>query len=211
VIGPQAKMANSTFFFSHPDYEADFLSECERDGIALSKVLNGLFKTETKHNGSLVWPRDTWADSEIVEFESVSKAVARLREISKLPWRHVSLASHRRGELIEQAFSSKAKLLKARAGKVGWPGDLKRARVLPCFSLTGTNQLIACAEPSEEAPGGIWNFDEDREGPPSRAYLKLWEWSNCFAETRRNCAGPWSLARRLDLGPGEIWAHHPRL
>lgn len=169
-------MVKPTFFFSHPDYEGDFVAECKRHQIALEKVSKGLFKSHTRHIGSLVWPRDSWVDSEIVEFESVSKAVARLREISKLPWRHVSIASHRRGELIEQAFSSKAKLLKAKAGKVAWPDDLDRTRILPAFALASPNQLIACALPTEEALGGAWNFEEDRDGPPSRAYLKLWEW-----------------------------------
>ncbi|MDX9731977.1 MAG: SAM-dependent methyltransferase [Bdellovibrionales bacterium] len=28
----------------------------------------------------------------------------------------------------------------------------------------------------EAFAGGEWRFEEDRENPPSRAYLKLWEW-----------------------------------
>ncbi|CAN5519004.1 SAM-dependent methyltransferase [soil metagenome] len=165
-----------TFYFSHPDYEKDFLTECGRHSIVLEKIANGLFCSETKHNGSLIWPRDTWVEAEVFEFESISKAVARLRELSKLPWRHVSLASHRRGELIEQAFSSKTKILKMQAGKVAWPENNARSRSQPSFALIGPNKLVACLAPSDEAPGGAWNFDEDREGPPSRAYLKLWEW-----------------------------------
>ena len=35
--------------------------------------------------------------------------------------------------------------------------------------------MIAAAQCSSPFPGGIITFEEDKQGPPSRAYLKLWE------------------------------------
>ncbi len=162
--------------FAHPDFEDELRAECMILNLPLEPLGQGLFKSSLKHNGSFVWARDIWDDCEIVEFDTVSKAVSQLREISKLPWRQVTCSSHRRGELIEQAFSSKAKILKLRAKKTGWPGDVSRSRRQPSFLLLSPNNLVACASPRDEAPGGAWGFNENRDEPPSRAYLKLWEW-----------------------------------
>jgi 23S rRNA (cytidine2498-2'-O)-methyltransferase len=43
------------------------------------------------------------------------------------------------------------------------------------WSLLDANTLIGSAECESPFPGGIIEFEEDKEGPPSRAYLKLWE------------------------------------
>ena len=43
------------------------------------------------------------------------------------------------------------------------------------FTLLDANTMIASAICSSPFPGGIIEFEEDKEGPPSRAYLKLWE------------------------------------
>ena len=43
------------------------------------------------------------------------------------------------------------------------------------WTLLDDNTMIASARCSSPFPNGAIEFDEDREGPPSRAYLKLWE------------------------------------
>jgi 23S rRNA (cytidine2498-2'-O)-methyltransferase len=43
------------------------------------------------------------------------------------------------------------------------------------WSLLDANTLIGSAECGSPFPGGAIEFEEDKEGPPSRAYLKLWE------------------------------------
>ncbi len=182
---PVASTVKSHLVFSHPDFEKELFDECARFGGSLERIAKEIYSIDpaarAKHKSSLVWARDEWADAEIIEIESVSKAAAALRLRSKLPWTQVTSASHRRGELIEQNFRSESKIAKARAKKLGWPetlpGEDGRTSVNPAFTLFSDTQMALCAAPSEEVPGGDWLFEEDREGPPSRAYLKLWEWA----------------------------------
>ncbi len=171
--------------FSHPDFEHELLEECARFGGSLDGIAKGIFSIDpvvrAQHKTSLVWARDEWPNAEIIEIESVSKAAVALRARSKLPWTQVTSSSHRRGELIEQNFRSESKIAKARAKKLGWPdtlpGEEGRLRVNPAFTLFSDSRMALCSAPQEEVPGGDWLFEEDREGPPSRAYLKLWEWA----------------------------------
>ncbi len=168
------------FVFPHPDFEKELFEECERFGGALSRVAKGLYEIDpnvrAKHKSSLVWARDEWADVEIVDVESVAKAAGILRARSKLPWMQVTTAAHRRGELIELTFRSKAKLTAQHAKKSAWPDVAQSPKVMPAFTLLSESRMALCVSPREVMPGGDWTFDEDREGPPSRAYLKLWEW-----------------------------------
>jgi 23S rRNA (cytidine2498-2'-O)-methyltransferase len=62
------------------------------------------------------------------------------------------------------------------------------------WTLFGANRLLASANCSSPFPGGIIHFEEDREGPPSRAYLKLAE---AFSRMRRI---PRAGDRCLDAG-----------
>jgi 23S rRNA (cytidine2498-2'-O)-methyltransferase len=71
------------------------------------------------------------------------------------------------------------------------------------WTLLDAHTLVAASRCASPFPGGTIEFAEDREGPPSRAYLKLWE-----ALTRcRRWPGPGD--RCLDAGAspgGWTWA-----
>jgi 23S rRNA (cytidine2498-2'-O)-methyltransferase len=43
------------------------------------------------------------------------------------------------------------------------------------WTLLDEHTLLASANCSSPFPGGVIQFEEDKNGPPSRAYLKLWE------------------------------------
>jgi 23S rRNA (cytidine2498-2'-O)-methyltransferase len=43
------------------------------------------------------------------------------------------------------------------------------------WTLLDANTMIASARCSSPFPNGVIEFAQDKEGPPSRAYLKLWE------------------------------------
>ncbi len=191
------EVSPSTLVFSHPEFEDELLAEARHHSISLAKVSKGLFEA-AKHNGSLAWARDVWKDVEIVDFDTVSKAAAELRTRSKLPWVHVTTSSHRRGELIELTFFSKPKIAKLKAKKRAWPEESGRLQGRPAFTLLTPNKMAICVEPRENFPGGDWQFEEDREGPPSRAYLKLWEWGWRTSELPK----PGQTALDLGASPG---------
>ena len=90
--------------------------------------------------------------------------------------------------------------MKARALRFPEPAP---AAHLGAWTLLAPDRLLASATKTSPFVNGAPRFEEDREGPPSRAYLKLWE-----ALTR---LGRWPLPgeRCLDLGAapgGWTWA-----
>ena len=174
---------------SHPDYEDDLRREVSRSKAFshFEPISKGVYQAEidahsefAKHNRSLVWARDEWREIEILKIDSIAQAVSELRSRYKGLWFHVTTSSHRRGELIESHFATKTKLEKIHGPREAWPlrATLKaeRSRVQPAFTLLDPGRIALCLAPREEVPGGDWVFAEDRKGPPSRAYLKLWEW-----------------------------------
>ncbi|MBM3541057.1 MAG: hypothetical protein FJX51_03335, partial [Alphaproteobacteria bacterium] len=75
---------------------------------------------------------------------------------------------HRRAALIADA------LPKVAARPLVFPAPAPTAP-LGAWTLADATTLIASAETSSPFPNGAPAFVEDRDGPPNRAYLKLWE------------------------------------
>jgi 23S rRNA (cytidine2498-2'-O)-methyltransferase len=71
------------------------------------------------------------------------------------------------------------------------------AQAMGGFLLLDEHSLLYSAETGSPFPGGCITFEEDREGPPSRAYLKLRE-ALLRLCTDGNFPGP--ASRCLDLG-----------
>jgi 23S rRNA (cytidine2498-2'-O)-methyltransferase len=111
-------------------------------------------------------------------------------------WSLYSAAHHRRGALVMQALPRVA------AKPLVFPSPAPTAP-LGAFTLLEPGRILASPAKSSPVPNGEWRFVEDREGPPSRAYLKLWE-----ALTRLG-RHPAPGERCLDLGAspgGWTWA-----
>ncbi|MCL2007772.1 MAG: hypothetical protein FWG77_06755 [Treponema sp.] len=124
-----------------------------------------LFYSETKEK--VFWHRNTWLSPVKIEFDSINEAARALRSLGR-NWHPNLFTQYRRGSLIE------SKLPVLRIKKHSFP------RIVPdvpmgAYTLLDANTLLASANCSSPFPGGIIDFEEDKEGPPSRAYLKLWE------------------------------------
>jgi len=109
-----------------------------------------------------VWPDASW-----IEIASIGQAAAKLRAIQR-NWQLVSTGHHRRAALVAD------KLPKVAARPLVFGAPLPEAP-LGAFTLWEENLILAAPRTSEPVPDGIYRFKEDRTGPPSRAYLKLWE------------------------------------
>jgi len=111
-------------------------------------------------------------------------------------WAHYPLLHHRRSSLIAE------RLPHVSAKPLAFPAAAPTAP-LGAWTLLQPDRLIASAAATSPFPNGEARFVEDREGPPSRAYLKLWE---ALALARR---WPQAGQRCLDLGAspgGWTWA-----
>jgi len=122
------------------------------------------------HDGpprAAAWAQNTWHDPVEIPFSSVGEAAKALRALQR-NWALYSTTEHRRAALIAE------KLPHVSAKPVGFPGPLPTAP-LGSWTLLDRGRLLAAAHCSSAFPNGEVRFEEDKEGPPNRAYLKLWE------------------------------------
>jgi 23S rRNA (cytidine2498-2'-O)-methyltransferase len=113
------------------------------------------------------WAQNVWRDPVEIPFASVGEAAKALRGIQR-NWALYSTAEHRRAALIAE------KLPHVSAKPIGFPGPLPIAP-MGSWTLLDRGRLLAAAHCSSAFPNGEVRFVEDKEGPPNRAYLKLWE------------------------------------
>jgi 23S rRNA (cytidine2498-2'-O)-methyltransferase len=120
-----------------------------------------------QHNTPVFWQQNSWLEPFRLEFDSISEAAAALRGIQR-NWAPVLHTQFRRAALIEGRLPPISR--KPRP----FPWLLPDAPV-GAWTLPDAHTLIASRRCSSPFPAGTIEFEEDKIGPPSRAYLKLWE------------------------------------
>lgn len=113
------------------------------------------------------WALDVWDDPREIPAPSVKLAADGLRAIQR-NWSLVPALHHRRAALIEE------RLPPVKARPLAFPEPAPTGH-LGGWTLLTPELILASPTKSSPFPGGAPRFVEDREGPPSRAYLKLWE------------------------------------
>ena len=138
---------------------------------------------------------DIWTSPAEHPAPSVKAAADALRAIQR-NWAGYAAGHHRRSALIT------ARLPPVSARPLHFP-EPAPASHLGAWTLLAPDRLLASPTKTSPFPNGEIGFVEDRTGPPSRAYLKLWE-----ACTRLG-AWPQPGESCLDLGAspgGWTWA-----
>jgi 23S rRNA (cytidine2498-2'-O)-methyltransferase len=113
------------------------------------------------------WQRNVWLQPFRLEFDSISQGARFLRALQR-NWAPVLHTQFRRGELINARLPPVSR--KPRDFPWLLPGS-----PLGAWTLLDAHTLVGSAACSSPFPAGLIQFTEDKEGPPSRAYLKLWE------------------------------------
>ena len=104
---------------------------------------------------------------EVLEINSISHASRILKDRLK-NWVNVQTNNSGRATLIQNELPYfKPKLLRFLEAIPDVP--------LGHWALLDKNHIFLSSACSSKTPHGVYNFSEDKEGPPSRAYLKLWE------------------------------------
>ena len=136
------------------------------------------------------WAQNIWLEPFFQPIASVGEAVRILKSIQR-NWKLHAVDFHRRAALIESQLPP----VKARPLAFG-----QRAPSSPlgAWTLWDHDTLLVSATCSSAFPDGEVRFEEDRENPPSRAYLKLWETFTLFDRTPR----PGELCVDLGSAPG---------
>jgi 23S rRNA (cytidine2498-2'-O)-methyltransferase len=128
---------------------------------------SALYYAEAAPKDPVFWQRNTWLRPFLLEFDSISQAARHLRGIQR-NWAPVFLTQFRRASLIDSLLPPVSR----KARPFPW---LVPQIPLGVWTLLDAHTLAGSALSSSPFPAGLIRFQEDKEGPPSRAYLKLWE------------------------------------
>jgi 23S rRNA (cytidine2498-2'-O)-methyltransferase len=113
------------------------------------------------------WAQNTWFEPQRVKIVSIADGARQLRVVQR-NWAMYSFQFHRRAALIQEQLPK----VSARPLIFGEPAP---TAPLGSWTLLAPDLILAAARCSSPVPHGEVRFVEDRLGPPSRAYLKLWE------------------------------------
>ena len=114
-----------------------------------------------------LWALNTWHNPIVIDIDSINDGAKKLREIQR-NWSLYSYQFHRRAKVIQ------SKLPHIFAKPLNFPCPLPSS-TLGSWTMLNENQILASSKCSSLFQKGEVSFEEDKEGPPSRAYLKIYE------------------------------------
>ena len=114
-----------------------------------------------------LWSINTWLNPKILTIDSINDGAKQLKEIQR-NWCLYSYQFHRRAKLIQE------KLPYLSAKPLRFPCALPTSPI-GSWALLTENQILASSKCSSFFKNGKILFEENKEAPPSRAYLKLYE------------------------------------
>ncbi|MFK7873869.1 MAG: SAM-dependent methyltransferase [Oligoflexales bacterium] len=113
------------------------------------------------------WAANIWEHTEIIPIKSIGDAAKELKKRAPL-WHPYYDLHIRRAKLIQ------SKLPKFSGKRLTFLQKIPTSP-MSSWTLLNENLMLASAYCSSLRPHGEWEFIENKEEPPSRAYLKLWE------------------------------------
>lgn len=114
-----------------------------------------------------------WVNPKLINFKSIGEAKRVLNDVQKL-WIYYPHVENGRGKLIED------QLLKIKSTTLNFL-DKFPSSPLGAWTLLDKNTLLYASATTASVPYGLYPFHQNKTEPPSRAYLKLWEF---FTRTR---------------------------
>lgn len=141
---------------------------------------------------SFYWVSFFWGEVMKAPINSISNAASALQTIGK-KWKHLSVNNHRRGELIEKQLNTALIKPLVFPNRPNHPSS-------HTFALLSEKELIYSLNP-HLFPTGELSFEQNHKDPPSRAYLKLWEFFTLYAPPPKaselcidmgSCPGGWT-------------------
>jgi len=136
------------------------------------------------------WAENLWLDPQQIRIASISDAAAKLRAIQR-NWAVYAPVLHRRAMLIQQQLPK----VSAKPLVFGAPAP---AAPLGSWTLLDAATVLTSPHCTSPFPNGEACFVEDHSGPPSRAYLKLWEALTLIGPR----PGPGEICLDLGSSPG---------
>ena len=161
-----APASTGSAYLAAEDLERPLAEELARAGVVVTSWHGRLALSPDPPYAS-AWALDVWTAPQEHAIASV-KAAADVLRTQQRNWSAYAAGHHRRMALIE------GHLPPVRARPLRFP-EPAPASHLGAWTLLDRDRLLASATKSSPFSLGECRFEEDHIGPPSRAYLKLWE------------------------------------
>ena len=174
-----------TAYLAADGFEAQLEEELGRAGVAVGHRHGRLLISDSPAVAA-AWAANIWHDCVELPVPSIGEAAKALRALQR-NWAMYAPLHHRRAALIQE------RLPHVSAKPIVFPAPAPGAP-LGSWTLLAPDRMLAAARGSSPFGNGEVAFIEDRQGPPNRAYLKLWE---ALVQLRR---WPQPGERCLDLG-----------
>ncbi len=175
----------STAYLAAEGFEAELAEELGGEGTQFGRLF-----VVPGPSRPAAWAANVWHDPMRLPIASIGDGAKQLRAIQR-NWALYSHAHHRRAALLQE------KLPKVSAKPLVF-GDPAPSAPLGSWTLLDEGTILAAARCSSPFPNGEVQFVEDKEAPPSRAYLKLWEGLTLLDRK----PGPGKLCLDLGSSPG---------
>jgi 23S rRNA (cytidine2498-2'-O)-methyltransferase len=153
-------------YLAAPGFEAELAEDLRRAGARLL-AWHGRLALSPDPPVAAPWALDIWTAPIEIPAPSIKAAADALRAIQR-NWSHTPHLYHRRSALIA------ARLPPVKARPLVFPEPAPSAP-LGAWTLLAPDRMLASPTKTSPFVNGEVRFVEDRTGPPSRAYLKLWE------------------------------------
>lgn len=128
----------------------------------------------------------TWIQCQTIQIDSIGDGIKKLRTLGK-NWALFSMGNHRRAQLIQDG------LAKIKNDPIPFLAEAPK-HSMGGWTLFDANTIICSTQTTSRYPLGKIEFIENKTIPPSRAYLKLWEFFTV------HCPPPPAGTHVIDLG-----------
>lgn len=181
-------------------FEAELERELEIKGLKIAQKKDRLYLVEGDHP-PMIWAQTTAFELKTVAITSINDGAKKLKELGR-NWGLFTVGNHRRAQLIQD------ELPKYNTKPIPFRHKLPESP-MGFWTLWEQNEILASTKTSSPFALGEMNFLEDKIMPPSRAYLKLWEFFTVYAPEAKtsgtaidvgSCPGGWTwVLRTMDF------------
>lgn len=189
-------MSIYTGYLAIHKFESELEKEFEIKGLKIAQKHDRLYLVEGSHP-PMIWAQVTAYDLEEISIVSIGDGVKKLKALGR-NWGLFTIGNHRRAQLIQE------ELPKLNQKPIPFLSPMPE-KPMGFWTLLNPETILATQKTSSPFALGEMDFQEDKVMPPSRAYLKLWEFFTVYAPEVKeknlaidvgSCPGGWTWVLR---------------
>ncbi len=189
-------MTSYTGYLAIHKFESELKKELEIKGLKITLEKDRLFLVEGDHP-QMIWAQMTAFDLRAIPITSIKDGAKKLKALGR-NWGLFTVEHHRRAQLIQE------ELPKINQKPIPFRHPLP-SLPMGFWTLWEPDLMMVASSTSSPFALGEMDFQEDKIMPPSRAYLKLWEFFTVYAPEEisggtsldvGSCPGGWTWVLR---------------